>query len=412
MTPANFVMSAFLKKNPRLASLVKSDESLAPSANKTSNSLPGIISSASGAAASLCSSGIPSMDAVLGGGLPVGSTLLIHEDIPASKANFCWSGPVRCFLAECIASAEMDWTRKDGGWMAVVGHDVSGLLQSLPKASVDQSISPSPPQISSESMKIAWRYEGMKEFDSSLKKADSALTAGQQIGHSFDLGRKFDGLPKQMEERCFVLDLNDGQSKCSFKAAWSFIEDLVRGNQRFGLGRLVIGSLGSPGAWTCDCGTSCGPVWFARRLTNLLQETEATHPCVCLMTVPSVFLNSSLLLARERTSSAGQPVWIASLENLADAVFELKPIESLTFKSEPKSLLAREYDGFLIVKKPMRRPNSFRPSLPETKNLVFKIRRRRFVIEKFHLPPTLNDAPESTLCSSSSGSGKPHPLDF
>ncbi len=411
-------MSAFLKKNPRLASLVKSDEALAPTANKSSTLLPGVISSTSGAAASLCSTGIPSMDAVLGGGLPLGSTVLVHEDIPASKANFCWSGPVRCFLAECIATSESDWTRKDGGWMAVVGYDVSSLLKSLPKATVEQpssNTSSSSSSPSSQSMKIAWRYEGMKEFDSSLKKTDTfSLSSGQLIGHSFDLGRKFDGLPKQLDDRSFVLDLKDVKTAgCSYKASWNFIEQLVRNNQRFGLGRIVVGSLGTPGVWTCECEAVCGPVWFTRKLTNFLQETEASHPCVCLMTVQFVFLNSShLLFNRGKLSAAELPVWIAAVEALADTVLELKPIDSFTFKSEPKSPLAREYDGFLIVKKPMRRPNSFRPSLPETQNLVFKIRRRRFVIEKFHLPPTLNDAPEASLCPSSSGSGKPHPLDF
>lgn len=407
-------MSAFLKKNPRLATLIKSDEALAPSVNKASSLLPGVIASTVGAAASLCSSGIASLDAVLGGGIPVGSAVLVHEDIPASKANFCWSGPVRCFLAECIAAAEADWTRKDGGWMAVVGHDISGILNSLPKATAETTSKPSTASVQStaESMKIAWRYEGMKEFDSSLKKADTALAITQQIGHSFDLGRRFDELPKQMEERSFVMDLSDTECACTYKTAWSFIEGLVKGNQRFGLGRLVIGGLGSPGIWKCDCDSGCGPVWFTRMLSNLLQETESSHPCVCLLTIQSVFLNSSQFLTRQKLSSAGLPAWVAAVETLSDAVLELKPIDSLTFKSDSKSPLAREYDGFLIVRKPLRRPNSFRPSVPETQNLVFKIKRRRFVIEKFHLPPALNDAPEPTMCSSGIGSGQPHPLDF
>lgn len=405
-------MSAFLRKNPRLEAVARSDESLAPSVNKSASLTPGLFPATFGAAANICSTGIPSLNAVLGGGLPAGTVLTVHEDVPASKANFCWSGPVRCFLAECIATSEEDWTRKNGGWMAVVGHDISGLLKTLPKATTEPTSSEQLKTALSNDMKIAWRYQGMKEFDSSLQKIDVSLSSGQLIGHSFDLGRKHTDIPKQMGERTFQLELDNYDGPCSYKHCWTFLETLIRTNQRFGLGRIVIGSLGAPGFWRCSCEKTCGPTWLMQKLTNLLQETETSHPCVCLVTLPSVFLNNPLITSCQKQSTSTLPAWIAAVENISDAVLELKPVDSLSFKSEPKSTLSREFDGFLIVKKPLRRPNSLQPFLPETQNLVFKIRRRRFIIEKFHLPPALENAPASSLCGSSPGTGAPHPLDF
>lgn len=405
-------MSAFLRKNPRLEAVARSDESLAPSVNKSASLTPGLFPASFGASASICSTGIPSLNAVFGGGLPAGTVLTIHEDVPASKANFCWSGPVRCFMAECIATSQEDLTRKTGGWMAVVGHDISGLLKTLPKATAEPVASEQPKADPTGDMKIAWRYQGLKKFDSSLQKVDVSLSSGQIIGHSFDLGRKHEEIPKQLEERTFQLELDTFHGPCSYKHCWAFLESLIKANQRFGLGRIVIGSLGAPGFWRCSCEKGCGPTWLLQKFSNLLQETEASHPCVCLVTIPSVFLNSPLITNLQKQSSSTLPTWIAAVENVSDAVLELKPVDSLSFKSEPKSTLARELDGFLIVKKPLRRPNSLRPFLPETQNLVFKIRRRRFVIEKFHLPPALEDAPAASLCASSSGTTVPHPLDF
>ena len=156
-------MSSFIKKNPRLSGVLKSDETVQSVPVKTGT--PGLSPSLTGASSLLASTGIPDLDICLGGGLPPASLLTAFEDFPASKANFTWSGIVRCFLAEGVATASSDWSRKDGGWIAIVGHDISGILSSLPKPEIPSTSTSSSSSSAEDGMKIAWRYEGMKEFD-------------------------------------------------------------------------------------------------------------------------------------------------------------------------------------------------------------------------------------------------------
>lgn len=410
-------MSSFIKKNPRLSGIIKSDESI--SQNKpASTGIPGTTPSLTGASSLLSSTGIPDLDVCLGGGVPPGSLLTAFEDFPASKANYTWTAIVRCFLAEGYATASLDWNRKDGGWVAIVGHDISGILTTLPKPELTSSKEPTPPTATDESsMKIAWRYEGMKEFDSNLKRPISALSSGEKsFGHTFDLGRKYDAIPKQLLEsnRALELDLLSpstlNSDDCDYKRTWSFVKDAIEQNQRFGLGRIVIGSLGGPSLWKCSCeGIPCGPAWLARNISNQIQETS----CIVLITIPTTYLTDKIVIpgiSNSKGSSQLLPTWVSAVENVSDSVFELKPLAALTQKST-KSLLTREYDGFLIIRKYLRRPNSFKPFIPETSNLAFKIKRRRFGIEKFHLPPSIDTEPQqaTTICSSNTSR---HPLDF
>ena len=435
-------MSSFLKKNPRLSGIIKSDENIQNVSNKTGT--PGLTPSLTGASTLLASTGIPDLDVCLGGGLPAASLLTVFEDFPASKANFTWTGIVRCFLAEGLATAAIDWSRKDGGWVAIIGHDISGILASLPKPETSNSShsisnsnsSSSSSTTSEEGMKIAWRYEGMKEFDSNLKRPISALasSAEKTLGHTFDLGRKHEGIPKQLQEthRALQLELKDSDAPCDYQRTWNFVKESIQTNQRSGLGRIVIGCLGVPGIWSCSCNSravSCGPAWLIKTISNYIQEIEASHPCLLLVTIPTAYLVDNLVIPGIQPGNSNiLPTWLAAIENVSDAVIELKPLAGLTFKSQnslTRNLLTREYDGFLLIRKALRRPNSFKPFIPETFNLAFKIKRRRFCIEKFHLPPSIDGestAEATSLCSSSKGATttnsrqlttkSSHPLEF
>ncbi len=426
-------MSSFLKKNPRLSGIIKSDENVQSVSNKTGT--PGLTHSLTGASTLLASTGIPDLDVCLGGGVPPSSLVTVFEDFPASKANYTWTGIVRCFLAEGVATASTDWTRKDGGWVAIAGHDISGILVSLPKpeaagTSTSTNDSKQSNNPSEEVMKIAWRYEGMKEFDSNLKRSFSALSSSSEktLGHTFDLGRKHEGIPKQLHEtsRALQLDLNNPENTCDYQRTWNFVKEAIQTNQRSGLGRIVIGSLGVPGIWKCSCNQKniCGPSWLMRNISNHIQEIESSQPCIVLVTIPTAYLADNLVIPGiQQSTSSTLPTWTAAVENVSDAVIELKPLAGLTFKSQSssaKSLLTREYDGFLVIRKALRRPNSFKPFIPETSNLAFKIKRRRFGIEKFHLPPSIDGEAASeptSLCASSKGATNlstksSHPLDF
>lgn len=347
-----------MRKNPRLASVLKADETTV--SNKSATQFPpGLSASMSGASALLASTGIPSLDICLGGGLPAASILTVFEDVPASKANFAWTGIVRCFLAETLATSANDLTRKDSGWIGIVGHEITGILDTLPRPEAEpvetsdkRAKSSTSPDFASNNpdMKIAWRYQGLKEFDSNLKKVDSVLLlpGERTLGHTFDLGRKYDKLPSQLQDRTVMLDLatpidSMESCHCPYKRTWTLFSESVRANQKFGLGRFVIGSLAAPGFWNCTCGpessSSCDPSWLLLKISNLIQEMEASHPCLVLVTIPVAYLSSSSIFETTQSQSQSQssssrviqvPSWLPAVENVSDAVIELKPLVSIT----------------------------------------------------------------------------------
>lgn len=83
---------------------------------------------------------------------------------------------------------------------------------------------------------------------------------------------------------------------------------------------------------------------------------------------------------------------VARLEHLSDAVIRLEsfvgtPMESdATFKA---------YNGLLhVIKLPQL--NALASVDINTTDLAFKIRRKKFTVEKFYLPPSISDADQST----------------
>jgi elongator complex protein 4 len=53
----------------------------------------------------------------------------------------------------------------------------------------------------------------------------------------------------------------------------------------------------------------------------------------------------------------------------------------------------KEYNGLLNIRK-IAAVNTLAPFTPETRDLAFKLRRKKFIIEKLHLPPELQEASE------------------
>lgn len=102
--------------------------------------------------------------------------------------------------------------------------------------------------------------------------------------------------------------------------------------------------------------------------------------------------------------------------NLADYAIEL---ESFAGSEKETNAVFKEYNGLFYIRK-MQPLNALASHTPETYDLAFKLRRRRFVIEKLHLPPELqeseqreqDDEPSTLAASLSCASNKKHLLEF
>lgn len=106
------------------------------------------------------------------------------------------------------------------------------------------------------------------------------------------------------------------------------------------------------------------------------------------------------------------PTLLHRVRNLVDFAIEL---ESFAGSEKETNAVFKEYNGLFFIRK-MTALNTLASHTPETYDLAFKLRRRRFVIEKLHLPPELQDSeqreqddePPALGCASN----KKHLLEF
>jgi len=297
----------------------------------------------------VCSTGIASLDSLLGDGLPVGRFLLLLEDRPRSSSGYA-NAMLKCFIAEGLVSENQT---------IFVGEDAEKIFAGLPGTS-----SRSDGQVfkktdsasgSEEKMTIAWRYKHISEVQSAV-----GLTA--KFGHNFDLGKKLDisTLPVQP----IIVESNDIDR----------IEALIRETcVAKGLSRIAIRSLASPLMMSGD-----EAVRWLYRLKQIVRDNS----CVLCATLPA-YIHDEATVSR--------------LMHLADSVLDIQSFAG-TFRETSPAF--KDYQGFIRLVKPLRLPDSYALALPDTASLAFKCKQRRFVIEKFHLPPEELDADPTNACTS------------
>ncbi|KAL1924596.1 uncharacterized protein VTP21DRAFT_4250 [Calcarisporiella thermophila] len=310
----------------------------------------------------LTSTGVPSLDDILGGGLPIGTLLLIKQDKYTGYGNLL----LKYFLAQGMVN---------GHHVATVTEKSEEILASLPGLATKEGDRVEDKE-KEEKMSIAWRYERMKKFETSVSQSSQS----QQREHlqvyceTFDLTKK---LPlgefpceqyTQMHREDFKdhPELLERLSEMVREGGFSSLIPLPTGKERNVL-RIGIQSLASP-CWQPQ--TPHELYKFFHALRGLLRFSFAS----CVITFPSYLYS---------------PSFVRRIEYMADAVIELESFAPHTSLSSPS-----DYHGFLYVH---RLPvlNSLVPSSAKlsvltqggNNNLGFKLRRKKFTVETFHLPP-------------------------
>ncbi|XP_058800743.1 elongator complex protein 4 isoform X2 [Phymastichus coffea] len=336
----------------------------------------------------LISSGIPSLDHFIGGGLPIGSILLIEEDTYSTYSKVMY----KYFIAEGIVNNHLVF-------VATQETLPSEIVSELP-AVEEESHTLKESSIKDEEMKIAWRYQNMKIFDSGPK--DSSV-----FGHYYDLTKRmsedtlnkanvelWDGENVQCQHSIFE---NTGYMDLllSIEKAITSGQFLVSQTpEKRNILRIAIQSLGSR-LWLSDSEdqTQKDLLKFLYMLRALLRESFT----VAMITVPT--------LNFDEMSDVVQRV-----EHLSDIVVGL---ESFAGSSKEANPIFKDYHGLLHVKK-LPAFNTLIHQDVLYSDLAFKLRRKKFLIEVLHLPPEFGDSAqreqdEQVVCSS--GSSK-HKLDF
>lgn len=121
----------------------------------------------------ITSTGIPSLDDILGGGIPLSCTsLLLAPDSHSSYGELVQ----KYFIAQGLASQQEVWivgereasTQLTGECMWLAESEKPGIL---PTASSTKSAETGEDGDGDEKIKIAWRYGGMKKFQTTVESS-------------------------------------------------------------------------------------------------------------------------------------------------------------------------------------------------------------------------------------------------
>ncbi|XP_062405745.1 elongator complex protein 4 [Sardina pilchardus] len=329
----------------------------------------------------IVSTGVTSLDYVIGGGLAVGTLLLVEEDRYDSYSRML----LKYFLAEgVVCGHEL--------FVASAQDHPDEILQELPAPILDDVTSPQPVQEQSQSsdpdsgedMKIAWRYQN-------LPKVQTALASSARFGHYYDVSKTMSPDMRQAAKcHMFYLPEQPPDESTPTSAMSEAYSSLLKSIQRVihqqgfdgsapqskmrNVLRLGLHSLGSV-LWGDDLCCRESPT-RSHSLTTFLYALRAllrSSLSVAMVTVPSHLIQSRVLMGR--------------ITRLSDTAIALESFRGSEKETNP---LYKDYHGLLQVHQ-VPHLNCLVCEVPDTKDLAFKLKRKQFTIERLHLPPDLSD---------------------
>uniref|UniRef100_A0AAG5D0R9 Elongator complex protein 4 n=1 Tax=Anopheles atroparvus TaxID=41427 RepID=A0AAG5D0R9_ANOAO len=342
----------------------------------------------------IVSSGNPSLDHVFGGGFPIGSIIGIEEDKYGNYSRIL----TKYFMAEGTVN-------NHALLLATLEEDPLQLLQKLPKAIEEKQHATTSSAESPESMRIAFRYNQLAPVDSEQKSSTI-------LGHYFDLTKamgstvldehdiiQWQGGSDQEEVLNFGVFRNTHYASllsCIHRKAseQQFKSDADEGKKN--LLRICINSLGSP-------------VWYDENFSNDLLRFLALLKAIVRNTLSICLISTPFHLFHHLEDST----LCKKVTNLFDYSFGLEAFSGEV--EEQANPAFKEYHGLLTITK-ISPFNTLAAFTPETRDLAFKLKRSKFVIEKLHLPPDITDddgrMPNKAPTMSCAAGGRNNKLDF
>ncbi|KAM4846983.1 elongator complex protein 4 isoform 2-T2 [Thomomys bottae] len=316
----------------------------------------------------LVSTGLPALDQLLGGGLAVGTVLLIEED----KYNIYSPMLFKYFLAEGIVSGHTLL-------VASAKEDPADILQELPAPLLDdKSKIPDVCHKMAENnmkMKIAWRYQ-------LLPKMEVGPVSSSRFGHYYDASKKISEklleaskwhgffLPEKVSSALKVelCSLTHGYIKLL-----QFIQNIIYKEgfdgsnpqkKQKNILRIGIQSLGSP-LWGDDicCSENYDSGHSLTKFLYILRGLLRTSLSACIITMPTHLIQSKAIIAR--------------VTNLSDTVVGL---ESFIGSERETNPLYKDYHGLIHIRQ-IPRLNNLICDESDVKDLAFKLKKKLFTIE-------------------------------
>ncbi|XP_048644499.1 elongator complex protein 4 [Marmota marmota marmota] len=330
----------------------------------------------------LVSTGLPALDQLLGGGLAVGTVLLIEED----KYDVYSSLLFKYFLAEGLINGHVLL-------VASAKEDPANILQELPapllddnyKKEFDEEVRDHQTPETNTKMKIAWRYQ-------LLPKMKTGPVSSSRFGHYYDVSKR---MPQELLEasNCHGFFLPQKMSSnlkvepCSLIHGYTkllqFIQNTIYEEgfdesnpqkKQKNILRIGIQNLGSP-LWGDDvcCTENCNNSHSLTKFLYVLRGLLRTSLSACIITMPTHLIQNKAIISR--------------VTNLSDTVVGL---ESFIGSERETNPLYKDYHGLIHIRQ-IPRLNNLICDESDVKDLAFKLKRKLFTIERLHLPPDLSD---------------------
>ncbi|KAF5377686.1 hypothetical protein D9615_005236 [Tricholomella constricta] len=352
---------------------------------KQSQVFPGTRPSPATPSTLITSSGIPSLDDILGGGLPLSCSLLVaapdlHSSYGDLVQKYFIAQGLNCRHRLCVIDDNAEAFVKDIMWVA------RGRSGAAPEPTVDEVEMKAGPQEDGQ-IKIAWRYEQMKPFQTTVSTSSSSST--DEYCFNFDLSSRVP--PSTIEESVRAGQLSfietQSNSRISTSEVLSRITGILRPESSEAHSsstplRICIPSLGSP-QWGEL--TQQDILYFLHSLRALLRQ----HPYVC----------ASLSLAPHlSTESWGGRGWFQRLGWVTDSVltlsaFSADPSLTATFPNHHGLLHIHTLPAPHTILPPSDKFSTLRGLSASAggtggsgeNNLTFKSTRKRLIFETLHL---------------------------
>ncbi|XP_049570199.1 elongator complex protein 4 isoform X1 [Orcinus orca] len=320
----------------------------------------------------LVSTGLPALDQLLGGGLAVGTVLLIEED----KYNIYSPLLFKYFLAEGIVTGHTLL-------VASAKEDPADILQELPapllddncKKECDEDICNHKTE-SNIKMKIAWRYQLLPKMEQVRPVSSS------RFGHYYDVSKR---IPQELieaskwhgfflpEKISSTLNLEPCSLNHGYIKLLQFIQNVIYEEgfdgsnpqkKQKNILRIGIQNLGSPLwgddiCWTENCDSNHSLTKFLYMLRGLLRSSLSA----CIITVPTHLIQNKAIIAR--------------VTNLSDTVVGL---ESFVGSEKETNPLYKDYHGLIHIRQ-IPQLNNLIYDVSDVKDLAFKLKRKLFTIE-------------------------------
>ncbi|KAJ3594004.1 hypothetical protein NHX12_006336 [Muraenolepis orangiensis] len=334
----------------------------------------------------IVSTGVTSLDYLIGGGLAVGTVLLIEEDRYNSYSHMV----LKYFMAEgVLCGHEL--------FLASAQDHPDDTLQELPAPILDDIASHSPlegrmqfggPHGSQDAMKIAWRYQN-------LPKVQSALASSSRFGHYYDVSKKMEPeIRRAANHHAFYLPEHSAGSSATRRSIvpvsdglgdWAVVSNHSKSRNVL---RIGLQSLGSA-LWGDDLCCRDNPA-HGHALTTFLYGLRAllrSSLSVAVLTVPSHLIQSKGYIRETALEQCSMP----SRHPLPPppphpSSGQSDPTQFRAAQSMLGSLSLQISRGEITQvhrggRERVPRLNCLLTELPDHKDLAFKLKRKQFTIE-------------------------------